>query len=74
MEQISLELDNDEHTPPLLTLEPEREQALVALMAQAIVAVHQSQLRVPEVACPTRAFGDRASRWPTPVVAPPRPA
>ena len=43
MEQISLELDNDEHTPPLLTLEPEREQALVALMAQAIVAVHQSQ-------------------------------
>jgi hypothetical protein len=43
MEQISLELENDEQETPNLTLGPEREQALVALMAQAIVAVHQSQ-------------------------------
>ncbi len=42
MQQIILELDNDENNRPTLTLEPERERQLIALMAQAIVAVLQS--------------------------------
>ena len=42
MQQITLELDNDDDRPDLM-LEPEREQQLIALMAQAIVAVLQSQ-------------------------------
>jgi hypothetical protein len=43
MQQITLELDNDEHDRPGPAMEPEREQQLMALMAQAIVAVLQSQ-------------------------------
>jgi hypothetical protein len=43
MQQITLELDNDADDRPGLMLEPEREQQLMALMAQAIVAVLQSQ-------------------------------
>ena len=42
MQQITLELDNDDDRPDLM-LEPEREQQLIALMAQAIVALLQSQ-------------------------------
>lgn len=43
MQQFTLQLDNDENDYPTLTLEPEREQRLTALMAQAIVAVVQNQ-------------------------------
>ena len=43
MQQITLELDNDENDHPTLTLEPEREQRLIALMAQVLVAVVQNQ-------------------------------
>jgi hypothetical protein len=42
MQQITLELDNDENDRPDLMLEPEREQQLIAVMAQAIVMVLQS--------------------------------
>jgi len=42
MQQIILELDNDEDHRPDPVMEPEREQQLIALMAQAIVAVLQS--------------------------------
>jgi len=41
MQQITLKLDND-HRPGLI-LEPQREQQLIALMAQVIVAVVQNQ-------------------------------
>ena len=43
MQQITLELDRDEDDRPRLRLEPQREQQLVALMAQLIVAVVQNQ-------------------------------
>jgi hypothetical protein len=43
MQQFTLELDNDENDLPSLTLEPEREQRLIALMAQVLVAVVQNQ-------------------------------
>ncbi len=43
MQQIILELDNDEDNRPRLTLEPQREQQIIALMAQVIVAVVQIQ-------------------------------
>ncbi len=39
MEQVTLDLDNSEDTRP--AMEPERQQQLIALMAQAIVAVQQ---------------------------------
>jgi hypothetical protein len=42
MQQITLELGSDENNRPTLTLEPEREQHLIALMAQVIVAVVQN--------------------------------
>ena len=42
MQQITLELDSNEDDPPSLTLEPEREQRLIALMAQVLVAVVQT--------------------------------
>ena len=42
MQQITLILDTEQDTPPPLALEPEREQRLIALMAEAIVAVMQS--------------------------------
>ena len=41
MQQITLELDSDEDNRPSPTLEPEREQQLIALMTQLIVAVVQ---------------------------------
>jgi hypothetical protein len=43
MQQFTLELDRDENDRPTLTLEPEREQRLIALMAQVLVAVVQNQ-------------------------------
>mgnify|MGYP001555735992 CR=1 FL=1 len=43
MQQITLELDSDENGRPTLTLEPECEQRLIALMAQVLVAVVQNQ-------------------------------
>ena len=43
MQQITLELGSEENNRPALTLEPEREQRIIALMAQIIVAVVQSQ-------------------------------
>lgn len=41
MQQVPLELDNSEDTPPGPVMEPERQQQLIALMADAIVAVVQ---------------------------------
>ena len=43
MQQFTLELDSDEDERPSLTLEPQREQQLIALMAPIIVAVVQNQ-------------------------------
>jgi hypothetical protein len=43
MQQFTLELDSVEDDRPTLTLEPEREQRLIALMAQVLVAVVQNQ-------------------------------
>ncbi len=43
MQQFTLELDRDEDDRPRLTLEPQREQQIIALMAQVIVAVVQTQ-------------------------------
>ena len=43
MQQITLELDRDEDSRPSLLLAPERERRLIALMAQLIVAVVQTQ-------------------------------
>ncbi|MDH3452604.1 MAG: hypothetical protein OEN20_09295 [Gammaproteobacteria bacterium] len=40
MHQITLELDNDDRPGPVM--EPEREQRIIALMAQIIVAVVQN--------------------------------
>ncbi len=42
MQQITLELDSDEDNRPSLLLEPEREQQIIALMAQLILAVVQT--------------------------------
>jgi len=42
MQQTTLELGNDEDDRPSLTLEPVREQQIIALMAQIIVAVVQN--------------------------------
>ncbi len=44
MQQITLDLDNDEDARPSPVIEPERKQQLIALMAQAMVAVVQSNL------------------------------
>ena len=43
MQQITLELDSEADERPSLTLEPGREQQLIALMAQLIVAVVHNQ-------------------------------
>jgi hypothetical protein len=43
MQQITLELDSDEDNRQSLTLEPRREQQIIALMAQVILAVVQSR-------------------------------
>jgi len=43
MQQITLELGSEDDDRPTPTLEPEREQRIIALMAQIIVAVVQSQ-------------------------------
>lgn len=41
MQQITLDLDNDENPSPGPVMNPEQEQALIALMADALVAVVQ---------------------------------
>ena len=41
MQQVTLDLDNSEDTPPGPVMAPERQQQLIALMADAIVAVQQ---------------------------------
>ena len=43
MQQFTLELGSEEDDRPSPTLEPEREQHLIALMAQVIVAVVQNR-------------------------------
>ena len=43
MQQLTLELGSDEDDRPRLMLEPQREQQIIALMAQVIVAVVQTQ-------------------------------
>ena len=40
MQQVTLELDHDDRPGPVM--KPEQEQQLIALMAQALVAVLQS--------------------------------
>ncbi len=42
MQQVTLDLDNDEDARLGPVIEPERQQQLIALMAQAIAAVVQS--------------------------------
>ncbi len=44
MQQVTLNLDNDEDVRPSPVMEPERQQQLIALMAQAMVAVVHSNL------------------------------
>lgn len=41
--QIRLDLDDDNDVRPNQTMQPEREQHLIALMAEAIVAVWQRE-------------------------------
>ena len=41
MQQVTFDLDDSEDTPPGPVMEPERQQQLIALMAEAIVAVVQ---------------------------------
>jgi hypothetical protein len=43
MQQITLELNSNAEDQPSLALEPEREQQLITLMSQLIVAVVQNQ-------------------------------
>ncbi len=43
MQQVTLDLDSNEDTPPETSMEPERKQQLIALMAEAILAVVQRQ-------------------------------
>lgn len=43
MQQTTLDLDDAHDTPPPLNITPERQQRLLALMAEAIVAVWQSE-------------------------------
>ena len=42
MQQVTLDLDTDEEARPGPMIEPERKQQLIALMAQAMVAVVQN--------------------------------
>ena len=42
MQQVTLDLDHHEDARPGPVIEPERKQQLIALMAQAIAAVVQS--------------------------------
>lgn len=44
MQQVTLDLDNKEDTLPGPAMEPEQHQQLIALMAEAIVAVVQRNL------------------------------
>lgn len=41
MQQVTLDLDNSEDNPPEPVIKPARQQQLIALMADAIVAVLQ---------------------------------
>ena len=41
MQQVTFDLDSSEHNPPGPVIEPARQQQLIALMADAIVAVVQ---------------------------------
>ena len=43
MQQTTLDLNDAHDTPPVLNITPERQHRLLALMAQAIVAVWQSE-------------------------------
>lgn len=43
MQPSTLDLDNAHDLPPELKMAPERQQRLLALMAEAIVAVWQSE-------------------------------
>ena len=42
MQQTALDLDDVHDSPPPLDMTPERQQRLLALMAEAILAVSQS--------------------------------
>ena len=43
MQQVTLDLDSSEDNPPGPVIAPEQQQQLIALMADAIVAVVQRQ-------------------------------
>ncbi len=43
MQQITLDLDDAHDTPPELKMTPERQQRLLALMAEIIVTVWQNE-------------------------------
>ncbi len=43
MQQITLDLDDAHEPPPELKMAPERQQRLLDLMAEAIVAVWQNE-------------------------------
>ena len=43
MQQTTLDLNDAHDTPPVLNITAEREQRLLALMAEAIVAAWQSE-------------------------------
>jgi hypothetical protein len=48
MQQFTLGLDDPQDITPRLELKPEREQQLIALMAEAILAVMQSTREIDD--------------------------
>ena len=54
--QIRLDLDEDNEVRPNPTMQPEREQHLIALMAEAILAVWRRELSPPDEYSPNRPF------------------
>ncbi len=51
MQQITLDLDDAHELPPELQMAPERQQRLLALMAEAVVAVWQSEQEANDDEC-----------------------
>jgi hypothetical protein len=51
MQQITLDLYDAHELPPELKMAPERQQRLLALMAEAIVAVWQSEQEANDDEC-----------------------
>jgi hypothetical protein len=51
MQQITLDLDDAHDLPPALKMAPERQQRLLDLMAEAIVAMWQSEQEANDDEC-----------------------